>query len=166
MADIDVTEQSVKTAVADLDGERRDRLGRGKPGRLAGAQVEAGAVQPALDLAVGDLALAQRHRGVRAEVLDGEELVTVTGDGHDEVADVDGERLVEGHLVDGADALEGHQAAPPGRALRTFLASSASTVSVSCASMAGTSILRIRSLKKPCTTRRRASDSSIPRERR
>src|SRR4051795_1933569 len=35
----------------DLDGVDRDRFGRRQPGRLAGAQVEARAVQPALDLA-------------------------------------------------------------------------------------------------------------------
>ena len=109
-----------------------------------------------------DLALAQRHRGVRAEVLDGEHLVAVAGDGQVEGPDRDAERLVVGHLVEGADAFEGHQL----KAFRTFLASSASTVENSCSSSAGTSILRIRSLKKPCTTRRRASDSSMPRERR
>ncbi len=38
--------------------------------------------------------------------------------------------------------------------------------SISCSSSSGTPILRIRSLKKPCTTRRRASASSMPRERR
>src|SRR6478735_9029711 len=156
----------VHTVVADLDREHRDGLGRGQAGGLAGAQVEAGAVQPALDLAVGHLALAERDGGVGAEVLHGEELVAVAGHRHVQVADGHAERLVRGHLVGCAHTLEGHQRSPPGSALRTFLASSASTVSVSLASMAGTSILRIRSLKKPCTTRRRASFSSIPRERR
>src|SRR3954452_20136888 len=56
-----------------LDGEREDgaRPGRGQAGGLAGAQVEARAVQPALDRAVLDLALGQRDLGVRAGVVDG-----------------------------------------------------------------------------------------------
>src|ERR1700742_2215703 len=41
----------------------------GKAGRLAGAQVERGAVQPALDLAVLHLALGERDVRVRADVV-------------------------------------------------------------------------------------------------
>src|SRR5262245_3017609 len=55
----------------DLYGVYGDRTRGGQPGRLAGAQVEAGAVQPALDLAVLDLAFGQRDVGVRADVVDG-----------------------------------------------------------------------------------------------
>src|SRR4051794_5490094 len=46
----------------------------GQAGRLAGAQVEAGAVQPALDLAVLDLALGEGDVRVRADVVDREHL--------------------------------------------------------------------------------------------
>ena len=58
----------------DLDGVYGDGARGGKAGRLAGAQVEAGAVQPALDLAVLDLALGERDVRVRADVVDREHL--------------------------------------------------------------------------------------------
>ena len=53
-ADVDV-------AVADLDGVDGNGFGGGQPGRLAGAQVEARAVQPALQGAAVDLALGERR---------------------------------------------------------------------------------------------------------
>ncbi len=71
------------------------------------------------------------------------------------------ERLVLEDVGQGAGSLERHE-----RSFSTFFSSSASTVAFSDSSMAGTPILRIRSLKKPCTTRRRASASETPRERR
>ena len=49
----------------DLHGVDGDGDGGRQAGRLAGAQVEARAVQPALDRAVLDLALGQRDVGVR-----------------------------------------------------------------------------------------------------
>src|SRR5690349_15541358 len=58
----------------DLYGVYGDRARRGKAGRLAGAQVETGAVQPALDLAVLHLALRERDVRVGADVVDGEHL--------------------------------------------------------------------------------------------
>src|SRR5690242_18578723 len=58
----------------DLYGVYGDGARRGKAGRFAGAQVEAGAVQPALDLAVLHLALGERDVGVGADVVDGEHL--------------------------------------------------------------------------------------------
>src|SRR3954453_283262 len=58
----------------DLYGVYGDGARRGKAGRLAGAQVEAGAVQPALDLAVLHLALGQRDVRVRADVVHREHL--------------------------------------------------------------------------------------------
>ena len=76
--------------------------------------------------------------------------------------DLDAEGLPFGDLGERARANESH----PQKAFRTFLASSASTVSVSFSSSSATPILPIRSLKKPCTTSRRASASSMPRERR
>src|SRR4051812_22023885 len=58
----------------DLYGVYGDGARRGKAGRLAGAEVEAGAVQPALDGAVLHLALRERHVRVRADVVDREHL--------------------------------------------------------------------------------------------
>ena len=66
-----------------VDGDRAG--GRGAGG-LAGAQVEARAVQPALDRAAVDLALGQRDVGVRADVADRVQVAAVgvadDGDGH------------------------------------------------------------------------------------
>src|SRR5690242_19319533 len=58
----------------DLYGVYGDGARRGEAGRLAGAQVEAGAVQPALDLAVLHLALGQRDVRMRTDVVDREDL--------------------------------------------------------------------------------------------
>src|SRR4051812_29181584 len=55
-------------AVTDVDGVDVDRFAGGWRGGRAGLQVEARPVQPALDPLAGDLALAQRHRGVRAQI--------------------------------------------------------------------------------------------------
>ncbi len=108
-----------------------------------------------------NLALGERDGGVRADVLDREHLVAVAGDG--DVLGSEGHRksLVLEDVGQGAGSLERHETS-----LSTFFSSSASTVAVRDASIAGTAILRIRSLKKPCTTRRRASASETPRERR
>ena len=109
-----------------------------------------------------DLALGERDRCVRADVLDREHLVAVAGDGDVLGSQGHGNRLVLRDVGQGAGALEGHQT----RSFSTFLASSASTVDSSDSSISGTAILRIRSLKKPCTTSRRDSFSVTPRERR
>src|SRR5262245_15280876 len=61
----------------DLDGVDGYGLGGRQAGRLPAAQVEARAVQPALDLAVLDVALGQRHLGVRAHVVDRVHLAAV-----------------------------------------------------------------------------------------
>src|SRR5882757_9982537 len=58
----------------DLDGVYGHGPGGGQSGRLSGAQVEGGAVQPALDRAVLHLSLGQRDVGVRADVVDREHL--------------------------------------------------------------------------------------------
>src|SRR3954454_524923 len=58
----------------DLDGVYGHGPRGGRSGRLSGAQVERRAVQPALDLAVLDLALGERDVGVRAHVVHGEDL--------------------------------------------------------------------------------------------
>ena len=142
-----------------VDGVDRDRLERRERGGLAGAQVEHRPVQPALDLAVGDLTLGERDGGVAALVLQCEHLVAVTGDGDVVRPDGHGERLVRGDVGEGTRTLEAHTSS-----LRTFLASSASTVVSSRSSIDGTPTLRIRSLKKPWTTSRCASFSEIPRD--
>ena len=157
------------SSVSYLDGEGRDGLGGGQTGGLAGAQVEAGAVQPALDGAVVPdlhLALAQRDGGVAAEVLRPRRPRPVAGDRDVVAPEGHAERLVERHLVEGAGSLDDHHAPTSAKSFSTFLASSASTVVVSDSSISGTPILRIRSLKNPCTTRRRDSFSETPRERR
>src|SRR4051812_39055344 len=62
-----------------------DRLGGRQVGGFAGAQVEAGPVQPALDgrgaLELLDVPFGQRHLGVRAEVLDRVDLPLEPDDG-------------------------------------------------------------------------------------
>src|SRR5829696_693579 len=64
----------------DLYGVYGDGARRGEAGRLAGAEVEAGTVQPALDLAVLHLALGERDVRVRADVVDREHLPLGTDD--------------------------------------------------------------------------------------
>src|SRR6185503_9862153 len=56
----------------DLYGVNGDGARRGKGVGLSGTEVEARAVQPALDVAVVDLALGERHVGVGADVVDRE----------------------------------------------------------------------------------------------
>src|SRR3954447_7744661 len=146
----------------DLHGVDRDRLGRGKSGGLAGAEVEARTVQPALDLTALDVALGQWDRGVRALVVDGVPLVAVADHSHRHptwALEQRGQRSPGLDVADPAGAFEAHQALSDGMVstgfgARTFFASSASTVVSSRASMAGTPILRMMSAKKPCTTRR------------
>src|SRR3712207_8626009 len=53
------------TLFRSLGGVDGHRLGRRQPGRSAGGEVEARAVQPALDRRVVDVALGQRYVGVR-----------------------------------------------------------------------------------------------------
>ena len=144
----------------DPHGVHRDGLGGRRPARLAGAQVEARAVQPALDLAALDVALGERDGGVRALVVDGVPVVAVAYDGQVRAVHVDGDRRTGGHVGDGTGAGEGHEAA----ACMTFFSSSASTVARSFSSICGTPILRMMSAKKPCTTSRRASSSWMPRD--
>src|SRR3954447_19825894 len=93
---------------AYLDREGRHGFGGGKAGRLAGAEVEPRAVEPALDRAALDLALAQRDRGVGADVFDREDLVAVASDRDLLVADLDGQRLGVAELVERAGQLVAH----------------------------------------------------------
>src|SRR6478735_1335576 len=92
----------------DLYGVYGDGARRRQTVGLAGAEVEARAVQPALDVAVVDLALGQRDVRVRADVVNGEQLALGPHDGD--------RRAVEFHplggvllqLVRSTDAYEGH----------------------------------------------------------
>src|SRR6202012_4437429 len=73
----------------DLHCVDRHRLRRREPGRLAGAQVEARVVQPALDRETVDLALRERDGGVRAPVADREDLTLGADDRDLVVVDLD-----------------------------------------------------------------------------
>src|SRR4051812_40899185 len=66
----------------DLHGVDGDRLGGRRTGGLAGPEVEARAVHPALDGAVVHVPLGQGDRSVAALVLDREDLVAVLDHRH------------------------------------------------------------------------------------
>src|SRR5918997_5128263 len=89
-----------------------DRLGGRQVGGLAGAQVEARPVQPALDgggaVELLDVALGQRDLGVRADVLDRVDLALEPDDGDVDVGQLHPQGAVLGHLGECADPLEGH----------------------------------------------------------
>src|SRR3954454_9137957 len=89
-----------------------DRLGGRQVGGLAGAQVEARPVQPALDgrsaLELLDVALGQRHLGVRAHVLDGVDLALEADDGDVDVGQLDAQRARLAHLGQRTHPLERH----------------------------------------------------------
>src|SRR6218665_498495 len=89
-----------------VDGHGIDRDGAhgGGAGGLAGAQVEARTVEPALDRAALDLAVGQRDRAVRADVADGVQLAgVVTHDGDLDgtvlAFELDAERALHGHVL-------------------------------------------------------------------
>src|SRR5512140_573211 len=88
----------VVTLDADgVDGDGDD--GRGAGG-LTGAQVEARAVQPALERAVVELALGQRDVGVRAGVVDAaQDAVAGADQGHPPALDLGEDRALVGQLV-------------------------------------------------------------------
>src|SRR3954471_4496101 len=89
-----------------------DRLGGRQVGGLARAQVEARPVQPALDgggaLELLDVALGERHLGVRAEVLDRVDVALEPDDGDVDVGEFhpQGAGLLD--VVQRTDALEAH----------------------------------------------------------
>src|SRR4051794_6687520 len=149
----------------DLHRVDGDGLRRGRSAGLAGAEVEPRPVQPALDLAALDVALGQRNGGVRALVVDGVPVLAAVHDGHPGSVDVDRQRLTGRHVGDAACASERHAVTVPLAAPSpTFFSSSASTVASSFSSTSGNPILRMMSAKNPCTTRRRASSSWMPRD--
>src|SRR5436189_3566325 len=76
----------------------------GKAGRLAGTQVERGAVQPALDLAVLHLALGERDVRVRADVVDRVHLALGADDRDGRLTDLDALGRVLFELAQRADA--------------------------------------------------------------
>src|SRR3954469_5701775 len=108
---LDVDEHVV---AGHLDRVDRHRLGRRWAAGLARPQVEAGAVQPALDLAALDVPLRQRDRGVRALVVDGVPVVAVTDHGDRCALDVHGDGGPGGDVGDAADTLVGHSGSPGG----------------------------------------------------
>src|SRR4051794_5232597 len=72
----------IDVVAVDLHRVDRDGAGRRQPGRAAAAQVEPRPVQPALDRAVADVTLRQRDLGVRALVVDREDLALGLRDAH------------------------------------------------------------------------------------
>src|SRR5690606_8826437 len=144
----------VDVAVAEFDRVGRHRSGGGRPGRLAGAQVEHRPVQPALQRAVLDVALRERHGGVGALVVEGEHFLSLAHEHDRRAVDVGGHGLRLRQVVERADAQEigvAHPAiAPPASSLATM-------ASVSSSRRSSEGIFWMISLKKPLTTRRRAS---------
>src|SRR3954469_21833693 len=76
----------------DSDGIDGYGLCGRRAGRLAGAEVEAGPVHPALDRAALHVALGERDRGVRALVLDREDVVALAHQGQVEAVELDAQR--------------------------------------------------------------------------
>src|SRR6478752_3990504 len=139
----------------DLYGVYGDGARRGKTGRLAGAEVEARSVQPALDRTVLHLALRERHVRVRADVVDREHLALGADDGDGCAVELHPLGGVVLQLTQRTGFDEGHQ---------TDAFSSASIFSMSRSSTSGRPICWTSSAKKPRTTRRRASSAGIPRD--
>src|SRR3954447_4103941 len=162
--DIDVHVLPVHADRVDID-----RLGGREVGGFAGAQVEARPVQPALDgrgaLELLDVALGQRHLGVRAEVLDRVDLALEADDGDVDVGQLDPQGTGLLDVGQRADPLEAHDAtgcsSRPGSAPRRV-----SMVPISRSCSPGSPMRWTTSAKKPRTTRRRAVSASMPREQR
>src|SRR3954467_6889625 len=93
----------------DLYGVYGHGARRGEAGRLSGAQVERGAVQPALDLAVLHLALGERDVRVRADVVDREHLPLGLHDRDRRAVELHPLRGVVLQLAEVTGAYEGHQ---------------------------------------------------------
>src|SRR4051794_3024880 len=166
-----VVDRDIDVHVLPFHADRVDghRLGGRQVGGLAGAQVEARPVQPALDgggaLELLDVALGQRDLGVRAEVLDRVDVTLEADDGDVDVGQLDPERPGLLDVVQRTDALEAHAgtscSSNPGRAPRR-----ASMVPIRRSCSSGRPISWTTSAKKPRTTRRRAVSASMPREQR
>ena len=135
----------------DGDGVGGDGLGRGQAGGRAGAQVEARAVQPALDGAVLDVALGQRDVGVGADVVDREDLAAGCGRRRAARPSRTTRMAPSSGRSDSEQALMPRAPAPPDAA-------------TSRSSSEGTPICCRTSVKKPSTTMRRASAGVMPRD--
>src|SRR6478735_7665766 len=95
-----VVDVDVDGVAVDLHGVDGDRFGRGEGQRLAGAQVELTAVQPAVDDPAVDVALGESDLGVRARVGERVVLVLAAHDRDGDVADADGQRVRVGDVRD------------------------------------------------------------------
>src|SRR6478735_1089927 len=96
----------------DADGIDGYGFGGRRAGRLAGAEVEARSVHPALDRAAVHVALGERDRGVRALVLDREDVVALAYQGQVEAVELDAQGCALVELRERAGALEGHSGSP------------------------------------------------------
>src|SRR6266581_5251710 len=139
----------------------RNRLGGGRSGGRAGAEIEAGRVQPAFHRVVVDLALGQRHLLVRAHVVQREDLPANPDDRDRRVLHLHAERPFLGNVGEGAGAHVGIWHAHAARS--SDRASSASIALLTRSRISGTSIWAISWPKKPVITRRRASRNGMPR---
>src|SRR5690606_14390165 len=114
-----------------------------------------------------DLAVREAHLPVGADVGDGVEVAVLVAHERDGEAPAVGVLEVEAHGLSGlevagvAGVLGAHRAAAS-----MVLSSSASMASMRRSWTSGTPIWLMSSAKKPRTTRRRASASGMPRERR
>src|SRR5215475_12609643 len=112
-------ERDVDVAVLDLHRVDGHGLGRGRPGRVAGAQVETRPVQPAFHRVVVDLALGKRDLLVRAHVVQCEHPTLGAHHGDRHAVDLYSERALVGHVGQrtGPDELRGlsHLASLAGR---------------------------------------------------
>src|SRR5690606_21977269 len=154
-ADVDV-------AVADLDGIDGYRFGGWQVGGFSGLQVEARAVQPALQGAAVHLALREGDLLVRALVVDGVvAAVLAMHDREGRTVHLRRNHPTAGDVGGSTDSrergIETHAHAPASTSRASIAAPSRSR-----SSSTGT---RIRSsAKKPRTTSLRASGSGIPRD--
>src|SRR5580692_9251330 len=135
----------------DLDFIGRHGLGGRRPRGLAGAQVEAGPVQPALHRVVVYVALGQRHFRMRADIAQGENLAAGPHHAYRLTAELEAQGALVRQVRQRAGALEGAHA------------SSASIAAVIRSCSSGTSIWPISSPKKPRITSLRASSNGMPR---
>ena len=149
--------------VVALDGHGEGGHGarRGQAGGLAGAQVEQRAVQPALDVAVLDVALGQRDVGVGADVGDREDLAAGAGDADGTAVQLDADRALLGQVGQRAGADEPLGSA---RSCERPLELGLDRRSSGAPRAPGTPMSSTTSAKKPRTTMRRATSAGMPRD--
>ena len=98
--------ETTVSLVLDLDRIDVDGLRGGQAQGTAAAQVEPGTMEIALDGAVFDVPVAQRHVPMAADVVDGEVFALVKH--NREFVFVDGERNLGAQFVEGGDGDEAH----------------------------------------------------------